>query len=282
MGEPLLVRQLDRQRQFQRHLEHGHRRDPAHRARPRGRTPRRPPRPRVAGDDRHEQPAVLERERRPVGDRGADGRRQGLADHAPPVEHVAGQPEDDPAETGPAGERVLHEDDQERDARRDPAEHGEQGPVDAAPPPVGPRAERDLVPIVPSRPQPHDRRVRDRERKRRTEGVERADELDVPGRMTRIGAMPAKTTSESTGVFSRGCSRRKISGICRYVAIEYVIREAPITPAFVATTGSWRRAGRRRSAPRRAPSPRVRGCRQGPGSGRSRSRSPPAAARAAW
>ena len=46
--------------------------------------------------------------------------------------------------------------------------------------------------------------------------------------------MPAKTTSESHGVFSFGCSRRKICGSCRYDAIEYVMREAPITPAFVA------------------------------------------------
>ena len=55
-----------------------------------------------------------------------------------------------------------------------------------------------------------------------------------PGRITRIGANPAKTTSESHGVLNRGCSRRKVSGSCRYVAIAYVIREAPMTPAFVA------------------------------------------------
>ncbi len=53
--------------------------------------------------------------------------------------------------------------------------------------------------------------------------------------MTRIGATPAKTTSDSHGVLKRGWSLRKTSGICRYVAIEYVMREAPITPAFVAT-----------------------------------------------
>jgi len=41
-----------------------------------------------------------------------------------------------------------------------------------------------------------------------------------PGRITRIGATPAKRTSASVGVLKRGCSRRKRSGSCRYVAIE--------------------------------------------------------------
>ena len=35
-----------------------------------------------------------------------------------------------------------------------------------------------------------------------------------------VGAMPAKTSSESHGVFSFGCSRRNTCGSCRYVAIE--------------------------------------------------------------
>ena len=47
-------------------------------------------------------------------------------------------------------------------------------------------------------------------------------------------ATPAKSTRASHGVLKRGCNRRKRSGSCRYVAIEYVIREAPITPAFAA------------------------------------------------
>ncbi len=46
--------------------------------------------------------------------------------------------------------------------------------------------------------------------------------------------MPAKRMSASHGVLKRGCSLRKTSGNWRYVAIEYVMREAPITPAFVA------------------------------------------------
>ena len=49
-----------------------------------------------------------------------------------------------------------------------------------------------------------------------------------------VGAMPAKTRSESHGVFSFGWSRRKTCGSWRYVAIEYVMREAPMIPAFVA------------------------------------------------
>ena len=51
-----------------------------------------------------------------------------------------------------------------------------------------------------------------------------------------IGRTPAKTTSASHGVLKRGCSRRKTSGIWRWLAIEYVIRDAPMTPAFVAMT----------------------------------------------
>jgi len=39
--------------------------------------------------------------------------------------------------------------------------------------------------------------------------------LTLPGRITTIGAIPAKITSESQGVLKRGCSRRKIPGIWR-------------------------------------------------------------------
>ena len=49
-----------------------------------------------------------------------------------------------------------------------------------------------------------------------------------------MGATPAKRISERYGVLNRGWRRRNTSGICRYVAIEYVIREAPMIPAFVA------------------------------------------------
>ena len=49
-----------------------------------------------------------------------------------------------------------------------------------------------------------------------------------------VGPSAPKTISESHGVFSFGCSRRNTSGSCRCVDIAYVIRDAPITPAFVA------------------------------------------------
>ena len=49
-----------------------------------------------------------------------------------------------------------------------------------------------------------------------------------------VGAMPAKTTSESHGVFSFGWRRRNTDGSWRWLAIAYVMRDAPMTPAFVA------------------------------------------------
>ena len=55
-----------------------------------------------------------------------------------------------------------------------------------------------------------------------------------PGSSTRIDTKPAKTTSASQGVLKRGWSFRKAPGSCWYDAIEYVIREAPMMPAFVA------------------------------------------------
>ena len=55
-----------------------------------------------------------------------------------------------------------------------------------------------------------------------------------PGMSTRHDTRPANTSRLSHGVLKRGCRRRKTSGSCRCVAIEYVMRDAPITPAFVA------------------------------------------------
>ena len=49
-----------------------------------------------------------------------------------------------------------------------------------------------------------------------------------------VGPIAPKTISASHGVFSFGCSRRKISGSWRWLDIAYVMRDAPITPAFVA------------------------------------------------
>jgi hypothetical protein len=55
-----------------------------------------------------------------------------------------------------------------------------------------------------------------------------------PGSRTTIESTPAKTTSDNQGVLNFGCRRRKTSGSCLYVAIAYVMRDAPITPALVA------------------------------------------------
>jgi hypothetical protein len=55
-----------------------------------------------------------------------------------------------------------------------------------------------------------------------------------PGSRVAIETSPAKTISEIHGVLNRGWSRRKTFGSWRYPDIAYVMREAPITPAFVA------------------------------------------------
>ncbi len=56
----------------------------------------------------------------------------------------------------------------------------------------------------------------------------------LPGSMTRMETKPANTTSASQGVLNLGWSFRNAPGSCRYDAIEYVIRDAPMIPAFVA------------------------------------------------
>ena len=56
----------------------------------------------------------------------------------------------------------------------------------------------------------------------------------LPGRRTRIDTNPAKTISDSHGVLNFGWSFRNAAGSWRYPAIAYVMRDAPITPAFVA------------------------------------------------
>ena len=50
--------------------------------------------------------------------------------------------------------------------------------------------------------------------------------------MSAIGIAPAKTTSASHGVLNFGWIFRKTGGSWRYPDIAYVIRDAPITPAF--------------------------------------------------
>ena len=60
-----------------------------------------------------------------------------------------------------------------------PAEDREERPVDAADPQVRPGAVEQLLLAGRTHPQPHERGVRDRERERRPERVDRADEVDV-------------------------------------------------------------------------------------------------------
>ena len=48
------------------------------------------------------------------------------------------------------------------------------------------------------------------------------------------GPTAPNTIRASHGVFSFGCRRRKTSGSCWWLDIAYVMRDAPITPAFVA------------------------------------------------
>ena len=55
-----------------------------------------------------------------------------------------------------------------------------------------------------------------------------------PGSNVAIETIPANTTSAIQGVLYRECTWRNTLGSCLYDAIAYVIRDAPITPAFVA------------------------------------------------
>ncbi len=125
----LLLRQLCAQRQFERDLEHRHRRDLGAAL---GREARGDVERVVrgaAGQHGHEQASVLERQSRAVRRRRLDRRQQGLVDDTAAVHGVEQQPADDPAEAHPACGRVLDEDDDEGGAGRDPAEDREQRPV---------------------------------------------------------------------------------------------------------------------------------------------------------
>ncbi len=101
-------------------------------------------------------------------------------------------------------------------AGRDPAEEREDRPRDGADADVRPRQVRDLRTRLVEHPQPHDRRVRNREGQRRAR-ASRASRRSSrrPGGSARIGAIPANRTSESHGVLKRGWSRRSASGSCR-------------------------------------------------------------------
>ena len=148
------------------------------------------------------------------------------------VEHIADETEDHPAEADPPGERVLDEDHEERDARCDPAEDGEERPVDPAEMEVRARAVADGR--VRLHPKPDQCGVGDREGERRAEGVQRPDEVDVSREEDRDRSDSGEEDQRQVRRLEPGWNRRNTSGIWRYVAIEYVMREAPMIPAFVA------------------------------------------------
>ena len=79
----------------------------------------------------------------------------------------------------PASRFVLEQDHDERDAVARPPKMREERPVDAADAKVRPRPAELSRPPWREHPEPDDRGVCDRERERRPERVERADEVDV-------------------------------------------------------------------------------------------------------
>src|SRR5207248_7835011 len=113
--------------------------------------------------DRDEDVPVLERDRRPDGQRRADRLDERRLHVTPAEERVEGEPERKPAEAGVAGRRVLDDDDEPRDSRPEAAEDREERPVDAAPAEVRARAEDDLLVALLVAERDH-RAVRDGER----------------------------------------------------------------------------------------------------------------------
>src|SRR4026208_984089 len=107
---------------------------------------------------------------------GADPRREGgtqggpgARDNAPaPIEGREGEPEDDPAEAGPARRRILDHDHEPGEPGAEPAEDGEERPVDPAPAQVRAGAEDELL-LPAAGTEGDDRGVRDRERQGRAE-----------------------------------------------------------------------------------------------------------------
>ena len=175
---------------------------------------------RLPRDHGHEQVPILERESRPERRRRLLDRAQRNVQEPPPVDGVADEAGEHPAEADPARQRVLDDEDEERDARRESAEEREERPGDAADRDVRPRAVRELGIGAVLHAQAHDRCVRDVNESVAPSEYSVPTKFTSPGRITRIGAIPAKRTSASHGVLKRGCSRRSASGSCRYVAIE--------------------------------------------------------------
>ena len=188
-----------------------------------------------AGDDRHEDRAVLERDRRPELERRAapsraSGCRAGAGRRRRRRSPAASQ-----RKAGVARRRVLDDDDEPGEPGRRCRRGSRRAASSIAP---EPRVRADAVRLLDRRrlaPQLDHRRVRDREREHRAERVHPADEVDVPGQHEEDREERRRTrAATSHGVLNFGCSRRKTSGSCRWLDIEYVIRDAPITPAFVA------------------------------------------------
>ena len=150
--------------------------------------------------------------------------------HLAAIDDVDDESDREPRQPGVARRRILHDDHEPREERRRTSDEREHRPVHPADAEVRPRAERELVIHGPSR------------RSWMTAACATVKDSiapneyivprksTFPGSSTRIETKPAKTTSASHGVLNRGCSFRNAPGSCRYDAIEYVIRDAPMMP----------------------------------------------------
>ncbi len=93
-----------------------------------------------------------------------------------------------------------------------PPKMANSGQFDSSPPEVRPRAVGEIGLLVPHA-QRDDARVRDRERERGAERVDRAEEGGLPGQdHERPGRCPRRTAIATHGVLKRGWRRRKTSG----------------------------------------------------------------------
>ena len=155
---------------------------------------------RLAGDDGHEcggdtQARVWARTRRRLRSRWRAGRIDCGRRRRGEPRHVA--------VPDPAGGRVLHDDDEERGARGEPADDRGDGPVDAPSGGSG-RARERRRSIALLHPQPHDRCVRDGERERRPERVKRPDEVTSPGEEDQDRRDPGEEDEREHGVLNAG------------------------------------------------------------------------------
>ena len=135
------------------------------------------------GDDGHEQAPVLERERRAERGRRLDGLDERRLHEAAAVDDV----EDEPGERSSRGRPSAWSGSAQTMTRNEApggeaAEDREERPLDVPPSMrFGRAAVERLGRALLLHPQPDERGVRDRERERRPERVERADEVHVAG-----------------------------------------------------------------------------------------------------